>query len=305
MKKIVFLILTCLIIAIVGFVVYRVFFLSQKAKGALQVTSSPESTVYLNDQEIGTTPLCICGTDVDLPESVSSKLIEVFGVGQGENLLPVGEYTIRLIPKDKAFPEFQEKITIGQSVLSVVDRKFGKGAESEGSVITLEKSSSENPEILVLSVPSEASVYLDSEAIGASPVTKEDVTESDHELRLSKNGYLEKAVRIKTAPGYKLIAKIYMGVDTSAVTGRTQEGPLEESTEESSELEGSKVVILPTGTGFLRVREGASLADPEVGRVTPDEEYNLISDEGDWYQIEYEEGAFGFISKDYAELVEE
>lgn len=308
MKKIVFIVLSFLIIAVIVYVSYRVFFLSKNAKGALQVTSVPESTVYLNDNEIGVTPLCICGADVELPQSVSLKLTEYFGVTGGENLLPVGEYTIRLVPKDTSFPEFQEKISIGQSVLAVVDRTFGQGAESEGSVITLEKTNSSSPEILVLSVPNEASVYLDSEAIGSSPVSKSDVTESDHELRLSKNGYIEKAVRIKAANGYKLIAKIYMGVDTQAVTGQATseaESLNNESSEEIGELEVSQVVILPTGTGFLRVREGPSLGTEEVGRVTPDEVYPLISEETDWYQIEFEEGSFGFISKEYAELVVE
>src|SRR5260370_14045897 len=77
---------------------------SAGAKGALQITSNPKAKVYLNGIYVGDTPYCKC----EYPD-----------------ILPVGEYTVRLEPKEGDTKNvFEQKITIEKSVLSVVDRNF-------------------------------------------------------------------------------------------------------------------------------------------------------------------------------------
>lgn len=311
MKKIVFIILTLLLIVVLGFIGYSVFLSNAHARGALQITSDPESRVYLNDKEIGRTPLCICGEESVSEEFGKANLGGLFETTTDDNLLPTGEYTIRIVPVESGYTEFQEKISIGKSVLTVVDRTFGKGAGSDGSVITLEKIDNNALELSVLSIPDGASVLLDNEPVGQTPLTLDDITESDHELSLSKNGYKEKGVRIKAVKGYKLVARIYLGVDQASLTGR---GAPENSATSSAETKDDEkentlavqtVTILDTGTGFLRVRDEGSRAGAEVGRVTPGESYPLLSEEGDWFQIEFDDGKTGWISSEFAEKTEE
>lgn len=303
MRKIVFILLTLLVLSGVLYFFYRVFFSGESGKGALQVTSIPEATVYLNNEKIGVTPLCICGSDIGENTRGIASLGMLFGKDVGDNLLPTGEYTIRLVPNNSNFSEFQEKIIIGKNVMTVVDRTFSDGAKSEGSVISLEKlHSDEKAELLVLTIPDNASVVLDGERVGDSPLHKTDITDSNHELLISKNGYTDKAVRLKTASGYKLVAKIYLGVNEQAL------GSPEAATGSAqldNEVASLMVKILPTGTGFLRVREGPSTSDQEIGRVTPGETYVLLDEEDNWFEIEFEEGETGWVSSDFAEEIGE
>lgn len=305
MKRFIFILIVLGLLAGASFFIYRVFFIAAGEKGALQVTSEPSSTVYLNDQKIGVTPLCVCGSDIEDESKGIASLGRLFDVDVTDNLLPTGEYTIRLVPNDSKLPEFQEKITIGKSILTVVDRKFAEGSKGEGSVISLEKLSDPNAvELLVLTVPDTASVILDGERIGASPIHKTDLTDSNHELLVSKNGYADKAVRLKTAEGYKLVAKIYLGINDNP-SSPEQDTASDSAKTDSADVQISQVKILQTGTGFLRVRQGPSLNEDEIGRVTPDELYPLVSEQEDWFQIEFEDGKVGWVNNQYAEKVEE
>lgn len=110
MKKIL-LILLPFVIGFAAFGMYLLFFSKDVGKGALQVTSLPESNVYLNGKLLGKTPLCKC---------------------ESKDLLSTGDYTIRLVPLDPNLSQdtFEQKVTITKSVLTVVDRTFGQGADA-------------------------------------------------------------------------------------------------------------------------------------------------------------------------------
>src|SRR5258706_16410471 len=100
MKKLLFILIPAIIITVI-FVLGVQFVMNYNSqKGALQVTSAPESKVYLDGQYIGKTPLCKC---------------------EAGDMLKMGNYTIKLVPEDKNLSEFQEKITISPAVLTVVD----------------------------------------------------------------------------------------------------------------------------------------------------------------------------------------
>src|SRR5258706_10908174 len=169
---------------------FQYFMTLRSQKGALQVTSSPDSKVYLNGKYIGTTPLCKC---------------------ESSDMLKTGDYTIRLVPTVSGLSEFQEKITVSEAVLTVVDRKFAKGSLSEGSVISLTPlSDKKKTELLVASLPEGAIVLLDNNEIGKSPLSFKNPTESDHVLKIKKDGYKEKTIRIRTPLCYKLVVAVYL-----------------------------------------------------------------------------------------------
>lgn len=251
-----------------------VFLLNRNlGKGALQVTSEPASKVYINGKLIGQTPLCKC---------------------EFKDMLDVGNYTVRLVPTDGNFTPFEQKIPISQKVLTVVDRSFAEGGESSGSIISLSKLQNKNDiSLSIISFPPSSRVILDSGEIGLTPVKTMDITESDHEIRLTKDSYKDKLVRIRTSKGYQLNALIFLGSNPQASTPSATSTP--------SPISVTKVLILETPTGFLRVRDSASLGGNEIGRVLPGEKYDLLDEQSGWFKIKLKDGTVGWISSQYAQ----
>lgn len=276
MKK-VLLVIVPLLIALAVFASIAFFLSRNDGKGALQVTAVPKSTVFLNGEEIGTTPLCKC----ELPQMV-----------------PTGEYTIRLVPQENGFSPFEEKISIKKSVLTVVDRTFAQGSESEGSIITLTPlDNKEQREILIISLPDDADVLLNNTMAGTTPLLLKDVTESDQSLKIRKIGYKEKDLRIRTVTGYKLEARVFLGINEGAVSLSPTPTASPSATPAS---ETPKITILQTPVGFLRVRARASVNAPEIGQVRPGEQYDILEEEDGWFQITLTDGKVGWVSSQYA-----
>ena len=87
---------------------------------------------------------------------------------------------------------------------------FGEGESA--SLITLTPiDDKKNAEIMVITFPDKADVFLDDNPDGQSPVLLKDVTESDHELRLNKQNFIEKSLRIRATKGFLLKAVVYLG----------------------------------------------------------------------------------------------
>lgn len=280
-KRIIVIFIASFILALILFLAVQFYLNITAQKGALQVTSSPISKVYLGDKYIGQTPLCKC---------------------ESGDMLTAGEYTIRLVPVDTALKEFQEKITISSAVLTVVDRKFGTNSLSEGSIISLSSlADKDKTELLVVSFPQGADVLLDDSAIGSTPLLHKDPTASDHVLKVAKDGYNEKEVRINTPLGYKLTVSAYLSTNVIAeLTPSSTPADLGEISPSVSPVE-QKVTILNTPTGFLRVRSAATTTGYEVARVQPQQSFPLVSETEGWYEIKLTDGTTGWVSSDYAE----
>ncbi len=305
MKRFILLIFPIILVVIIVFGIFKLFILSDSGKGALQVTSHPLSKVYLNNAFIGNTPLCLCETNT---------------------MIAAGDYTIRLVPLDSTFEEFTEKIMLTKGVLTVVDRKFGKGATSEGSIISLTPlANAKATELLILSFPDKANVLLDSDTSGTTPLSLKNLTDSDHTLKLRRNGYLDKNVRIRTPLGYRLTATVYLALNeantpvptvepapsgsatTPTISVTPSAGPTLKFTPTPTPTKvnptskaGSTVTILSTPNGFLRVRESPSVSSAEVARVKPGETYTTLEEQPGWYKIKTTDGTVGWISADYA-----
>jgi hypothetical protein len=305
-RRVIFFLIPSLILAVIIFLGFQFFFLRASGKGALQITANPDSTVYLNGKLVGNTPLCKC---------------------EGQNMLSTGEYTLRLVPKDNNLLPYEEKITINKALLTVVDRKFGSQATSEGSIITLSPlTDKEKSEVVVLSFPDGADVLLDNDAVGKTPISLPEVTASRHELKVRRDGYKEKSIPILTTAGYKLTATIYLGIDetavlsptptpSKAVSGSPSPSPKGTGTPTPTPKKGTptptkkagtagtkgKVEILDTPNGFLRVRESSSTAAAEVTRVNTGDVLDFTALENGWYQVKLPDGRSGWISAEYAE----
>jgi hypothetical protein len=273
MRKISLLLLPVLIAVLVFFGI--IFFLDKKTgKGALQVTSVPKSQVYLDNILVGTTPFCACDPT---------------------QMLAIGDYNVKLVPIEGDFKPFEEKITISRSTLTAVDRAFADNGSGEGSIISLIPLNDKNEaEVLVTSSPDKANVFLDSNPVGITPLVLRQVSLSDHDLRITKNGYKDKSLKIKTTSGYQLKSIFYLGINTDLSESQTASVGASLTT-----TLPASVLILNTPTGFLRVREDSSINSLEIGRVKPGETYELIQEKTDWFEIKLASSS-GWISSQYA-----
>lgn len=297
MKKLLLFLLPLVLASIVFF---GFLFFSTKdaaAKGALQVTSVPKSKVYLNDKLLGETPLCKC----EFPD-----------------MLPVGNYTLRLVPSnDSSIEPFEEKVSIGKTVLTVVDRTFNGATASEGFTISLQPTANTKAAgISVTSIPDKADVLLDKNTVGQTPVNVDNTTVSDHELTIKKSGYKEKTVHIHTSVGYRVDVIAYLAIDanqislTPGVSPATSPLPSNAVTSTISPSKpnptnaispavSNQVLILNTPTGFLRVRADASINASETARVNPGDTFLFISQKSGWVQIKLSDGTTGWVSDQY------
>jgi len=259
-------------VAIVAFAV-SVFLLNKNlGKGALQVTSEPTSKVYVNGKFIGQTPLCRC---------------------ELKDMLGLGDYNIRLVPIEGNFAPFEQKIPISAKVLTVVDRTFAEGGESSGSVISLSKLANKSDiSLSVISFPSSAKLILDSGELGQTPLKTSDITESDHEIKLTKDGFKDKEIRIRSIKGYQLNALVFLGANPNQASPSATASPVPTI---------SKILILDTPTGFLRVRREPSIASDEIGRVLPGEKYDLLEEQNSWFKIKLKDNSSGWVSSQYSQ----
>ena len=136
-------------------------------------------------------------------------------------------------------------------------------------------------------------VVLDSSIKGNTPILLEDITFSDHEIKILKDGYKEKVVKVKAVEGKRMEVVVNLGIRTDLAS----ESPVAST----SATLTKKVKVLDTPTGFLRVRESPSLESSQSGTVNPGDLLDLISKEEEWYQITLPDGNSGWISSEYAQ----
>ncbi len=259
-------------------------------KGALQISTNVKSKVFLNGTEIGEAPLCKCAEN----ETIAS-----------------GTYDLRIEPEDKNLSAFNTKVKINGGVLTAVERTFLPGAFASASILTLEKITSQEPELVITSLPDKAIVTIDSISKGVTPFQANDLSVSEHELKIGKEGFQEKTMQIKMIENHRLIVEVYLGTQGADQELEKQNANLEDNeatssaqTEELQPIENEErtVTILDTPNGFLRVRSGAGTNFPEVTRVNSGETFDLVSEENGWIEIQVDEQTSGFISSEFAEI---
>lgn len=265
MKRIAYLLIVFFVITII-FLGGSLLLNDQSGKGALQVTANSTSQVFLNGSLIGKTPLCLC---------------------ELKKLIDAGDYDVKIVPDDKNLKSYEQKITIRQGILTVVDRTFKEqSGVSSGSVISFSPINDNSVQLLVVSSPAGARVVLDNSEVGFTPLLLNDVTASDHEVKVIKDGYSEKTIKIKTLVGKKLEANILLGINTDKNQQATSAA--------------RKIVILDTPTGYLRVRKLNNVASDQVGTVNPGDKFDVLDEKDEWYEIKLEDGKIGWVSAAYA-----
>lgn len=124
---------------------------------------------------------------------------------EGEYAGPTPFFADDLAPGDKdvRVGDWVSKITLTAGTLTVVNQDLGPGVFTGGDVVWLEKTDGETS-LVVISDPDGASVSVDNEDVGKTPVRLSDFDVGEHRVVVTKDGYTKRDIRVTTQDGYKL-----------------------------------------------------------------------------------------------------
>lgn len=272
--------LAAILITLTGlFLIYKFFILTRsQEKGALQITTNIKAQILLNGKYIGEAPLCKCNA---------------------QDVIPTGEYELKIIPQDKSVSEYDVRVKILPNVLTAVDRTFLPGAYASAYIITLEEKSTKDAELFISAIPDGALVSIDSNPSGVTPLTEKTLPPSEHEIEIQKQGFAKKTIRVRTVPGFTLVVNAILGVESGEeeILSPTEEKLPDE---ETATVKPNKIAeISSTPTGFLRVREGAGRNFAEVAQVKPGEKYPVLEEQDEWIKIQIDTQVSGWVSSDF------
>lgn len=258
-----------------------------RANGELRVETIPGVSVFLDNSHLGRTPL--------------------------RQEVAAGDYTLKLV-SDSATGDvapWQGNITVGPNLLTYVNGSLSSSELSSAiDILWLEKISGNRTELSVITNPDGATVLLNNETKGVTPVTIPDIAPGDYSLTVSSPGFLTRTMKIKVSPGHKLVASFKLALSAG---GSTAASPSATPTPTAAAATGSAtfadpprpfVIIQDTPTGFLRVRTEPSTSATEAARVNPGEKYTYTDEQNGWYEIKYQGETTGWISGQYAQAVE-
>lgn len=272
-----------LCIAFVAFVLIKLFFdIVSKKEGRLQVLSRPAAAIFLDNVMKGNTPYT--------------------------NTLKEGEYLLKVVPDGVATQaaSWQRKIPLFSGSLTYVDVQLeSTDIASWADVYWLTKLGMFNSSsgLTIETEPSGALIYLDNDEKGVSPLTLDNVSKGSHELSVFMPGFSRRSKKITISSGYQLHAFVKLALDPGQKSQYTIQEPASQIATAAATITEptSKVLILDTPTGWLRVREEPTLAGSESARVNPGQQFELLEEQTGWYKIKIDSIKQGWISSQYAD----
>ncbi len=194
------------------------------------------------------------------------------------------EYLIKL---DKEGASWQGKVKLKGGTVTIINRDLAQQeASSSGEILTLDKGRG----ITVVSNPSEGEVEIDGKIYGKTPITI-NLPSGEHTIVTSHSNYLKRSIRANLPDNFHLTVVVDLGLSEADLT--TISTPIISQTPE--------VVVKDTPTGFLRVRDKASLSGQEIDRVNVGDTLVLLEELGEWDRVRLPDGAEGFVSSVYVE----
>lgn len=230
-------------------------------KAGLKVTANSQATVFLNDTHVGKIPL------------------------EKEDLKP-GEHTIRVSTDTQAVIR---KTRLSKGMWTLMNVEFGaEETQTASELVSLEKGEG----FIVTSDPDGATVSIDGNMRGITPLSLRNIDEGTHVLSVAKEGYLERSVtNLKITAGRLVTIAITLPkAQGASVTSQATPSALPPET-----LATKTVTILETGTGWLRVRSSPSLSGTEIGKINVGESYPYTEENSGWAHITLLDGRDGWI----------
>lgn len=283
MKTLKIVLITVATLVIVGATVFFLLGYFRAKPSGIFVSTSPQSSVYINGSFAGKTPF---------QKTYQAETI---------NLKLVPDIT------DQSLYPFETKLTLVSGIQTVVRREFGKSeADSSGDIISFEKEGGADAGLIVVSTPDNAQVSVDGVPRGFAPYKISSISPAAHQITVKADGYTDRVMTVNTQAGYRLTLFAKLAVSTEAAAAQA-------GSPTPTPAPRGMVLILQTPTGYLRVRSEPGTKGEEIGQVKPGEKYPFLESDPDtnWIKIQFEEpqaglpnGISGWISNQYAKLVD-
>lgn len=275
--------LTIIFVIFLAVIAVRFFILDHThQQGIIKVISSPPSTVFLDNKPMGKTPF------------------------EGDVLS--GEHELKLVPTGEATQaaSFSHRIVVVKNTLTYLNIELGHSdVTTAGDILgistNMEKTNEKGTgEVMVETDPQGGVVALDNEEKGTAPLVLTSVAKGTHEVSVSLPTFFPRTQKIQVVPGYRVTVFFKLALDKDKQK-KMQELQQKLQVEESEvKNEQTKIIVInQTPTGWLRVRGEASIASPEVTKVNPGQEFEVLEEKDGWYKIAYEKGKEGWVSSEF------
>ncbi len=227
------------------------------------------------------------GINIQSSPSEASVFLDSKEVGktpyEDKNLEP-REYLVRL-EKDGA--SWQGKLKLTPQTVAIINRDLAMNqASSSGEILSLDRGRG----VTVISNPTGAEVEIDGKVSGKTPISI-NLVPGEHIIVASHPNYLKRSIKANLPDQFNLTVSVDLALSEADLT--TISNPIITQTLE--------VLVLPTPTGFLRVRDKPSLSGKEIAQVKPGDKLILLEALDSWDRVRLGSGAEGFVSSSYVE----
>src|SRR3990167_3361570 len=260
--------ITCLptkALATVGFVFLATFLSGCSAIGfqkfaALQVTSIPQASIFLDGKHLGQTP---------------------FYSDQLKN----GTYSLKITTTDATY---LDEIELSNGTLTVVNRDLSFNFMAKAGETLSLKSGLKG--VMIASLPTEADMTIDGRYVGKAPLQNTNIAEGEHKVLAAGQGYLDREFSIKTLTGYQVVAEVTLASKVAKGLALDISGP-----EASSSAKGQRIKTRNT----VNIKKEPDKLAQDIGRVNAGEQLDIVDQNQAWYQVVFE-GKQGWIPKESA-----
>src|SRR3989344_4128134 len=227
---------------------------------ALQVTSTPQASIFLDGKHLGQTPFY-------------------------SNQLKNGNDSLKITTTDATY---LDEIELSSGTLTVVNRDLSFNFMAQAGETLSLKSGFKG--VMITSLPSEADITIDGRYVGKTPLQNTDISEGEHKVLATRQGYIDREFSIKTLAGYQVVAEVILASKIAKGLAININAP-----EASSPAKGESVKTQST----VNVKKEPDKLAQDIGKIKAEEQLDLIGQNQTWYQVVFE-GKLGWIPKETA-----
>ena len=132
-------------------------------------------------------------------------------------------------------------------------------------------------------------VSIDGKSVGKTPLTVPALSTGEHLFVLSHPNYLNRSVRAAEADGYALNLNVDLAISEADFT----------QVPSVVVPPTPQVTVKQTPTGFLNVRDTASLNGNIVEKASAGDTLTLVEEQGDWDKVRLTDGKEGYVAVQY------
>ncbi len=238
-------------------------------RAGVEILSNPSAKIFINGKEAGTTPY--------RNKSLKSGFVQ-----------------IKMVWAEASGKTWEQGIKLQPYTDTVIDVSLERDMVN-GYILGLEpKENKENAGLMLATYPASAIVSIDSEVVGYAPMRITNWKEGDKHLKLMLPGYKPLDIYAKLIKGYELSLIGFLSEDREI----KPVAKVEETVKNTIKI----ATIKKTPLGFLRVRQSSTINSPEIGRVEPNQKYEIIADVDEWVSIKVKDDLVGWVKSEFVDI---